>query len=132
MRRGWRDAGVVRYARVVGGAIGALVLSQSLAAQQVTVRDGAGTPVTLKAPARRVAALMSSAVDIMIAMGAADRLVARTRYDTSNTVARAANVGGGIDPSVEVLLSSRPDLLIAWKGSASRRRWRARGLRRDA
>lgn len=90
-----------------------------LPAQAVTVRDGAGTPVTLKAPAKRVASLLSSAVDIMITLGAADRLVARTRYDSSNVVAHAANVGGGIDPSVEVLVASRPDLLIAWKGSAT-------------
>ncbi|MCC7054143.1 MAG: ABC transporter substrate-binding protein [Gemmatimonadaceae bacterium] len=96
-----------------------LSFAGTLPAQPVSVRDGAGHTVTLKAPARRVAALMSSAVDIMITLGAADRVAARTRYDTSNTVAAAANVGGGIDPSVEVLLASRPDLLIAWKGSAT-------------
>lgn len=88
-------------------------------AQQTTVRDGAGLPVSVPAPARRVASLMSSATEIIISLGAADRVVARTRYDTSGAVARAANMGGGIDPSVEVLLSARPDLFIAWKGQAT-------------
>lgn len=88
-------------------------------AQQATVRDGAGLPVSVPAPARRVASLMSSATEIIISLGAADRVVARTRYDTSGAVARAANMGGGIDPSVEVLLSARPDLFIAWKGQAT-------------
>lgn len=88
-------------------------------AQKVTVRDGAGLPVSVSAPVRRVASLMSSATEIIISLGAADRVVARTRYDTAGAIARAANMGGGIDPSVEVLLSARPDLFIAWKGQAT-------------
>ncbi|HYW49929.1 MAG TPA: helical backbone metal receptor, partial [Gemmatimonadaceae bacterium] len=71
------------------------------------------------APAKRVAALISSSVDIIVALGAADRIAARTRYDTSNVVSRAVSVGGGLDPSVEVLLSARPDLFIAWSGLAT-------------
>lgn len=87
-------------------------------AQPVTVRDGAGLPVTVKAPAMRVAALIASTVDIIIALGAADRIAARTRYDTASAVARAVNVGGGMDPSVETLIAARPDLFIAWNGQA--------------
>jgi ABC-type Fe3+-hydroxamate transport system substrate-binding protein len=90
----------------------------SLNAQPITVRDGAGRSVTLKAPARRIASLMSSAIDIVVALGGADRIAARTRYDTASAVAAAVNVGGGIDPSVETLVSVRPDLFIAWKGQA--------------
>ncbi len=93
--------------------------STDLVAQPITVRDGTGQVVTVKAPARRVASLMSSAVDIIVALGAADRIAARTRYDTSSAVARAADVGGGVDPSVEVLLAARPDLFIAWQGQAT-------------
>lgn len=116
----WRGPVRRTVTRVMQVLVLACVTAASvLPAQPVTVRDGAGTPVTLKAPARRVASLLSSAVDIMITLGAADRLVARTRYDTSNVVAKAANVGGGIDPSLEVLVASRPDLLVAWKGSAT-------------
>ena len=94
----------------------ALLASSALSAQRVTVRDGAGLTVTLKAPARRVASLMSSTIDIMVALGAADRVAARTRYDTATAVAKAIDVGGGIDPSIEALLSARPDLFIAWNG----------------
>ena len=91
----------------------------TIAAQPITVRDGAGLTVTLKAPARRVASLIGSTVDIMIALGAADRVAARTRYDTATAVRRAADMGGGIDPSVEVLISARPDLFIAWNGQSA-------------
>ena len=95
------------------------LLASPVVAQPITVRDGAGLAVTLKAPARRVASLIGSTVDIMIALGAADRVAARTRYDTATAVRRAADMGGGIDPSVEVLISARPDLFIAWNGQSA-------------
>jgi len=93
-----------------------MLLAAPLPAQTITVRDGAGLPVTVKAPATRVASLMGSAIDIIVALGAADRVAARTRYDTASAVAKAINVGGGVDPSMEMLLSARPDLFIAWNG----------------
>lgn len=95
------------------------LLATSAIAQPITVRDGAGLTVTVKAPVRRVASLIGSTVDIIIGLGAADRVAARTRYDTSSAVRRAADMGGGLDPSVEVLISARPDLFIAWNGQAA-------------
>jgi len=105
-----------------GAACGLLLTAAAasdLTAQPISVRDGSGQMVTVKAPVRRVASLTPSSVDIIVSLGAADRVAARTRYDTSRAVARAADVGGGVDPSVEVLLAARPDLLIAWKGQAT-------------
>ena len=113
----------------LAGAI--LLCSVSLHAQPITVRDGAGQLVTLQVPARRIASLMSSAIDIVVALGLADRIAARTRYDTASVVANAVNVGGGIDPSVETLIAARPDLFVAWKGqfsSAVVNRMRALGI----
>lgn len=112
-------------------ALALAVASGQGTAQSITVRDGTGQTVTLKAPARRVASLVASSIDIMISLGAADRVAARTRYDTASAVTRAINVGGGLDPSIEVLLSARPDLFIAWKGqgnSAAANRMRALGV----
>lgn len=96
----------------------ALLCGTSLRAQPISVQDGAGQTVTLKAPAHRIASLMSSAIDIVVALGEAPRIAARTRYDTASAVAKAVDVGGGIDPSVETLIAARPDLFIAWKGQA--------------
>ena len=100
-------------------AVACGLLQGPLTAQTITVRDGAGLLVAVASPVRRVASVMSSAVDIIVALGAADRIAARTRYDTSSVVAKAINLGGGIDPSVEALAASRPDLFIAWKGQAT-------------
>jgi iron complex transport system substrate-binding protein len=109
----------MEFTRVLKAILAALLLGTTLEAQVITVRDGAGLQVTVKAPAMRVASLMSSTVDIIVALGAADRITARTRYDTASVVARAVNVGGGLDPSIETLLASRPDLFIVWKGQAT-------------
>lgn len=105
--------------RFLSGLAAALLLTLPVIAQPISVRDGAGQTVTIAAPARRVAALIASSVDIIVALGAADRVAARTRYDTSSAVARAIDVGGGLDPSIETLLSARPDLFIAWNGQAT-------------
>lgn len=105
--------------RFLSGLAATFLVATAAIAQPVSVHDGAGQTVTLRAPARRVAALIASSVDIIVALGAADRIAARTRYDTSSAVARAVNVGGGLDPSIETLLSARPDLFIAWNGQAT-------------
>ncbi len=109
----------MEFPRSVVAAACLLVAAGSLAAQPITVRDGAGLPVTMNAPARRVASTMSSALDIIVSLGGADRVAARTRYDTAAAIRRAVDVGGGLDPSLEILLSARPDLFIAWKGQAT-------------
>lgn len=108
----------MEFLRILATGVSTLSFAGSLLAQPITVRDGAGLTVTMKAPAHRVAALLSSAVDIIVTLGAADRIAARTRYDTTAAVARAVDVGGGIDPSVEALVASRPDLFVVWKGQA--------------
>ena len=117
--------------RSIVAMIATVLLGGALGAQAATVRDGAGLTVTVKAPAKRVASLMGSTIDIIVALGAADRVAARTRYDTASAVAKAVNVGGGVDPSIETLLSARPDLFVAWNGqrnAAVVNRMRATGV----
>ncbi len=109
----------MEFTRLLRVFVPALLLATTLSAQTITLRDGAGLPVTVRAPAMRIASLISSGIDIVVALGAADRVVARTRYDTASAVAKAVNVGGGLDPSVETLLSSRPELFLAWNGQAT-------------
>ncbi len=109
----------MEFTRLLKAFVSSLLLASTLSAQVITVRDGAGLPVTVRAPVVRIASLTSSTIDIVVALGAADRVVARTRYDTASAVSKAVSVGGGLDPSIETLLSSRPDLFIAWKGQAT-------------
>ncbi|GJG86166.1 ABC transporter substrate-binding protein [Gemmatimonadetes bacterium T265] len=81
----------------------------------ITVTDDGGRPVHLAGPARRVVCLIPSATETLVALGAADRLVGRTRYDVAPEVAALPSVGGGLDPSVEAIVALRPDLVLGWE-----------------
>jgi len=83
-------------------------------AAELSVLDDAGRPVRLAAPARRVVSLVPSVTETLVALGAADRLVARTDYDVAPELAHLPNVGGGLDPGVEALVGLAPDLVVAW------------------
>lgn len=85
----------------------------------VAATDDNGRTVRLAGPARRVVSLVPSATETLLALGARERVVGRTRYDTDPRIADVPSVGGGLDPSVETLLSLRPDLVISWDAGKS-------------
>ena len=62
----------------------------------------------------RIVSLIPAATETLAAIGATDRLVARTRYDDHPDLASLPSVGGGIDPSLEFLAELAPDLVILW------------------
>jgi iron complex transport system substrate-binding protein len=80
----------------------------------VTVEDDAGRSLQLARPATRILSLVPAATETLVALGAADLLVARTDYDGDPRLAHLPSVGGGIDPSLEHLVSLRPEVVIAW------------------
>jgi iron complex transport system substrate-binding protein len=80
----------------------------------IIVHDDADLRVELARPARRVVSLVPSGTDVVVALGAANRVVGRTDYDTAPEVAAVPSLGGGLDPSLEVLVALRPELVIAW------------------
>jgi iron complex transport system substrate-binding protein len=94
--------------------------------------DDTGDTLRLPAPARRIVSLVPSANETLVALGAADRIVGRTRYDEMPELASLPSVGGGLDPSLETLASLRPDVVVAWaseKRSAVRERLEEMGIR---
>lgn len=80
----------------------------------IELSDDNGGGVRLEGPARRIVSLVPSATETLIAIGARDQLVGRTRYDTASALASVRSVGGGIDPSIEAIVGLKPDLVIAW------------------
>ncbi len=85
-----------------------------------SVSDAAGRPVRLARPARRIISLIPSVNEIFLALGAGDRIVARTDYDLQPALAHLPSVGGGLTPSVEWLVARHPDLVVAWPDERSR------------
>jgi len=100
-----------------GGDTGARGKAASAADSSVSVVDDAGRTVTLRGPARRIVALVPAVTETVIALGGADRLVGRTDFDRGAAVERLPSVGGGLDPSIETLVSLRPDLVLGWETS---------------
>jgi iron complex transport system substrate-binding protein len=86
----------------------------------VRVVDDAGREVRLVSPAARVISLVPARTEAIIALGAGDRLIARTQYDLQPSLEHLPSVGNALNPSVEWLAAQRPDLVIAWADGEAR------------
>jgi len=85
-------------------------LAVSLPAAAIT-RQHLGPPVP--AQVRRIVTLAPSLSEIVLALGAGDRLVGVTRFDDDPRVAKLPRVGGYNDPEPETVLGLHPDLILA-------------------
>jgi len=91
------------------------LLLAPLAQAAVSVRDAAGSTLTLEKPAQRVVALVPHAVEMLYAVGAGGQLVATVDYaDYPPEAKRLPRVGGYTGISLEAVLRQKPDLVIAW------------------
>jgi iron complex transport system substrate-binding protein len=127
----------MRHARAGRAALIAVVLLSDFACTREAKplrRDGRGTRacgdagLEVRRPAARIVSLLPSVTEILLALGAGDRLVARTDYDTDSTLIRLPSVGGGLNPSLERLTVLRPDLVVGWAGDQSLDRLAGHGV----
>lgn len=68
----------------------------------------------------RVVTLAPSITEIVLAVGAGERLVGVSRFDERGEVSRLPRVGGFTDPSVEAIIGLKPDLLIVQPGPGNK------------
>jgi iron complex transport system substrate-binding protein len=94
--------------------------SDAPSAAALRVTDDAARIVTLNAPARRVICFMPAVTDMLLAIGAADRLIARTEFDTDPRIAQLPSTGNALTPSLEWVASLEPELVITWPDQPSR------------
>ncbi len=77
--------------------------------------DDAGDTVRLARPAARVASLIPATTEFLFAIGAGAATVGRTAWCDWPPAAQAVpNLGDGIGPSVEAILSVAPDLVLLY------------------
>lgn len=75
---------------------------------------------TITAPAR-IASLNPATTELLFALGAGPRLVARTTWDVWPDAARAVpDVGPGLRPNVEAVLARHPDLVVLYASAENR------------
>jgi ABC-type Fe3+-hydroxamate transport system substrate-binding protein len=84
------------------------------------IADDLGARVALASPAQRIVSLSPSTTELLFTIGAGDRMVGRTRWcDYPPEVAGVPNVGDGLNPNVELVLSRRPDLVVFYASPAN-------------
>jgi iron complex transport system substrate-binding protein len=97
-----------------------------------TTSDDFGDPVRIGEPPRRIVSLNPATTEILFALGAGPRLVGRSDFDLWPDSARLIPaLGQGLQPNVEVVLGTHPDLIILYASQDNRPaagRFRAAGV----
>jgi ABC-type Fe3+-hydroxamate transport system substrate-binding protein len=77
-------------------------------------RDDFGRPVPLSEPPRRMVSLVPSLTELVCVLGAADRLIAVTRYcsEPAEVVGALPKLGGTKNPDVDAIVALAPDLVL--------------------
>ena len=84
-----------------------------MAPAEVRVTDDLGQVIALKEPAQRIISLYGAYSEILFAIGAGDRLVARTSSDRfPPSILEKPSVGTHLRPNMELVLGLQPDLII--------------------
>ena len=83
--------------------------------QEDSVADDRGGVHNVLPSRARVVSLVPGITETLLAIGAAEVLLARTRFDEQDQLAHLPSVGGGLDPSLEYLASLDPELVIMWR-----------------
>jgi iron complex transport system substrate-binding protein len=97
-----------------------------------SLKDDFGDPVRIGEPPRRIVSLNPATTEILFALGAGSRLVGRSNYDLWPDSAKLIQaLGNGIQPNVEAVLGTRPDLVVLYASQDNRPaagRFRAAGV----
>lgn len=100
------------------------------AAAALQVTDDRGVTVTLAAAPQRIVSLLPSLTETVCELGHCQRLVGVDRYSTFPVdVQKLPQVGGGIDPNVEMVLALRPDVVLMAQSSPAVARLESLGLK---
>ncbi|HET6761279.1 MAG TPA: helical backbone metal receptor, partial [Gemmatimonadaceae bacterium] len=96
------------------------------------MRDDFGDAVRIAEPPRRIVSLSPATTEILFALGAGSRLVGRSDFDLWPDSARLIPaLGQGLQPNVEAVLGTHPDLVILYASQDNRpaaARFRAAGV----
>lgn len=104
----------------------------SASASTAALRDDFGDTVALTRPFTRVVSLNPTTTEALFAMGAGSRLIGRSHWDQWPVAAqRLPDLGPGIRPNLEIVLGTRPDLVLLYASADNRpaaARLRAAGI----
>lgn len=107
----------------------AVLLSVACITQAVVLRDDRQVEVTLAKPPQRIVSLLPSLTETVCALGQCQKLVGVDRYSNwPESIAKLPRMGGGIDPNIERVVATKPDLVLMATSARGAERFRALGL----
>ncbi|HWB41633.1 MAG TPA: helical backbone metal receptor, partial [Gemmatimonadales bacterium] len=84
----------------------------------ILVVDDAGDSVAVRVPAGRVVSLIPASTELLFAIGAGPSVVGRTEWcDYPAEAAAVPDLGAGINPNVEAVIATRPDLVVLYNSA---------------
>lgn len=105
---------------LLAGAVAATMAGHAQAA--ITVKDDAGLTVTVGKPAMRVVSMAPSVTELLFAAGGGNQIVGAVNYsDYPEAAKRIPRIGSNREIDMELLMSLKPDLIVAWRHSSSER-----------
>jgi iron complex transport system substrate-binding protein len=117
----------IRWLKLAWILIAALT---ALGAQALEVTDDRGVTVHLAKSPQRIVSLLPSLTETVCELGQCARLVGVDRYSNFPASVRAlAQLGGGLDPNIEMIVALKPDVVLMAKSSRAGERLEALGLK---
>jgi iron complex transport system substrate-binding protein len=118
----------------ISGALTACKPADRAAADSSAIpKDDFGNAISFAARPTRIVSLNPTTTEILFAIGAGSRLVGRSKWDSWPDSAKAVtNVGEAMQPNVESVLNTHPDLVVFYASNDNRAaegRLRAAGIR---
>ncbi len=115
---------------LIGLALAALAAFGVSAQAALQITDDAGVVVNFERAPQRIVSLLPSLAEMVCELGQCPRLVGVDRYSTYPvSLKKLPQVGGGLDPNIEMIVALRPDVVLMATSSRAGERLRALGIR---
>jgi iron complex transport system substrate-binding protein len=115
---------------LVAAALLAFMGMMATAAHALQVTDDRGVTITLPAAPQRIVSLLPSLSESVCELGQCQRIVGVDRYSNyPANLQRLPQVGGGLDPNIEMIVALKPDVVLMAKSSRAGERLEALGLK---
>ena len=99
-------------------------------AQALQITDDRGVLVTLAQPPQRIVSLLPSLSETVCELGRCQHIVGADRYSNfPASLQKLPQVGGGLDPNIELIVALKPDVVLMAKSSRAGDRLEALGLK---
>jgi iron complex transport system substrate-binding protein len=109
---------------------GLWLLAFWLPVQALQLTDDRGVSVTLAQPPQRIVSLLPSLSETVCELGQCQRIVGVDRYSNfPASLQKLPQLGGGMDPNIEMIVALRPDVVLIAKSSRAGERLEALGLK---